>query len=359
LFTPFCSHYSGIHTTYFQKIRTDGTNLDHHLTQPLDVIQRMADVQRHNTDLAHIKGDNVQYEQDTVSAATTQSLANLNNVIAHQDHLIKNVLIDLRFMASRAFPMKISVSMVRFIKPQTPYALTTADKQQLLNSLDYKGIEYNDYRVEYNHTFILPALKSSKKIPTYNVIKKIKTNFMQTNAFNNNSVSDDMSESTQSQLGLGIRNRQHEIEDGSMSGNFFILIKYKKVNTPQQFTYHSAIQADTQGVGARNVASIEMPVLTEESFDVPTHAGQYLAGDGSPLTTDQGDESKGSFYVHGSLKYNFGFKEDSEPIPSVMSENDSSTDYNKTQSLNIDPTITGDNTYGIYTQSVSHETRST
>ena len=182
---------------------------------------------------------------------------------------------------------------------------------------------------------------------------------MQTNAFNNNSVSDDMSESTQSQLGLGIRNRQHEIEDGSMSGNFFILIKYKKVNTPQQFTYHSAIQADTQGVGARNVASIEMPVLTEESFDVPTHAGQYLAGDGSPLTTDQGDESKGSFYVHGSLKYNFGFKEDSEPIPSVMSENDSSTDYNKTQSLNIDPTITGDNTYGIYTQSVSHETRST
>ena len=155
-------------------------------------------------------------------------------------------------------------------------------------------------------------------------------------------------------MGLGIRNRQSEVPDGNMSGNFYVIIKYKKVNQPQQFTYHTAIQADTQGVGARNVASIEMPVLTEESFDIPTHTGQYLSGDGSPLSTDQGDETKGCFYLHGKIQYNFGFKEDCEPIPSVVSESASSADYNKTQSLNIDPTITSDNTYGIYTPSPDH-----
>lgn len=355
IFTPFCSHQSGIHTTYFRKIRADGTDLDHELANRCDVIQKFADVQRHAESSGLDRGTQIIYRNNDVSSATTQSAANLANVLTHSDQLVKNVNIDLKFMASRAFAMKISVSLVRMIQPTTPYVMSSDDKKNLTNSLSYSGIDYTDYRVEYCHEFTLPGLSKGKSPPTHNVIKKIKTNFMQTNAFNQNSVADDMSESSATQLGLGIQNRQAEVPDGHMSGNFYILIKYKKVNQPQQFTYHSAIQAEEVTIpGSKVVASIEMPCLTEESFDIPSHAGGHLTADGSPLQSDQGNESRGSFYLHGKLTYNFGFKEPAEQIPSVVSEVSTHADYKKTQSLNIDPTITGNNSYGIYTGSPDH-----
>lgn len=69
------------------------------------------------------------------------------------------------------------------------------------------------------------------------------------------------------------------------------------------------------------------------------------------------DESKASAYVHGTISYRWGCNQQTEGIPSIMSSDATSADYKKTQSLNIDPTIMGDNGFGLYTQSPSHETR--
>lgn len=74
-------------------------------------------------------------------------------------------------MASRAFPVKISVSLIRHIKPTAPCVWTADDKKQLLNNLDNKGLEWTDYKAEYNHEFTLPALRTGKKPPTRNIVK--------------------------------------------------------------------------------------------------------------------------------------------------------------------------------------------
>ena len=371
VFSPFCSHYTGIHSTYYRNVRADGTDLEHATAQPLDVIQNMADKARHDLPAAvdGVRAANVEYEREDVggnlvTAADTQ--LEISNTQAYYDQMLKNIKIDLVFMSSRAFPVRVSVSVVRHIQPTAPYYWTTEDKQQLLNNLDNKGLEWNSYKVEFCHEFVLPALRKGKAPPTRHVKKILKTHFMQTNTFNENNTAEDMSESSLNQLGLGLRRRVEEVADGFVSGMCYILIKYRKVQQPQQFTYSQAI--DTSLIGQTGVtAHVEVPAITEESFDIPTNGAAYASGDGSPFKTDQGDESKASFYLHGTLKYNWGFREQTENIPSIMSEQTTDSHYKKSQSLNIDPTIgqsgagtwSGDTTYGLYTQSPSHQTKAT
>jgi hypothetical protein len=366
VFSPFCSHWTGIHTTYFRKIRADGTDLDHATATPLDVIQNKADIQRHSlpqvVEGARHQTVGYQHEFNTgaiIDAAGTQTATALANNHSYYDQMLKNIKIDLVFMASRAFPVKISVSVIRHIQPTAPYVWTTADKQQLLNNLDNKGLEWANYKVEYSHEFVLPALRTGKKPPTKNLVKDIKTHFMQTNTFNENTIGEDMASANQTHLGLGIRRRPDEVADGFVSGMCYVLIKYRKMQQPQQFTYTQTIAQDASGTGAgEGTASITLPVVTEESFDVPNESsGGIQSSDNAPFETTQGNEARASFYVHGSLKYNWGFREDTEAIPSLMSNQTTDTDYRKAQSLNIDPTLEGDNTYGIYAQSPSHVTR--
>jgi len=365
VFSPFCSHWTGIQTTYFRKVRADGTDLDHDTATPLDVIQNKADIQRHSlpqvTDGARHQTVGYEHEFNTgaiIDAAGTQTATALANNHSYYDQLLKNIKIDLVFMASRAFPVRISVSVIRHIQPTAPYVWTTADKQQLLNNLDNKGLEWANYKVEYSHEFTLPALRTGKKPPTKNLVKHIKTHFMQTNTFNENTIGEDMAEANQTHLGLGIRRRPDEVADGFVSGMCYVLIKYRKMQQPQQFTYTQVIAQDSGGSRDQATGSITLPVLTEESFDVPNSGeGGIPSTDNAPFENPQGNESLASFYVHGSLKYNWGFREDTEAIPSLMSNQSTDTHYRKSQSLNIDPTLTGNNTYGIYAQSPSHVTR--
>jgi len=290
------------------------------------------------------------------TASDTQTAANIGNALAHFDQLVKTVKVDLVFTAARAFPMQISVTLVRFIKPTSPYTLESDDKKQLLNNLNNRGLEYQDYKVEYCHEFTLPALRVNKKPATHSVNKTIKCNFLQTNAFAVNNVADDMSDASETLLGQGIKRRVNEVADGDVSSQFYVLIKYRKRQQPTQFTYTQAIDSELAGQTGVT-ASVTLPALTDESFDIPETTGQYIAGqDGAPFKNDQGDESKGTFLLHGRLMYQWGFRHACDGVPSVMDKDRSQANFNKTQSLNIDPMIRGDDTRGLYTQSDSHET---
>lgn len=363
IFTPYMSAYTGIHTTYYRNIDSNGTDIEHNTAQPLDVIQNKTDIERHNLP-SSIEGSGqfeVGYVHEKadggiIDAAATQSAGSLINNHAYYDQILKNVKLDLKFMSSRSFPVKISISLIRHISPVAPYFMGMDDKKQLLNNLDNRGLEWNNYKVEYCHEFTLPALRVNKPPPTKDVIKDIKTHFMITNSFNDNNTTQEMASAGLTQLGTGIRKASEQVADGFVSGMCYILIKYRKVGQPQQFTYTQTIRQVEHDAGPN--ASITLPVLSEESFDVPLANGGFVTGnDGTPFKTEQGNETKASFYVHGTIKYNWGFKKETEVVPSVMSQQKTDTHYNKTQSLNIDPTITGNNTYGIYTVSPSHQTR--
>lgn len=360
IFSPYPSGFSGIHTTYMRTVRADGTDLEHVTGTPFDVIQNKADIQRHslpNTTDATF-GSALQYQHtlangSIITPAATQTETAIANNFIYFDQIVKNVKIDLQFMASRAFTTCISVSVIRHIKPVAPYAWTTEDKQQLLNNLSNHGLEYENYKVEYHTEFKLPGLKKGKDPPIRNVKKDIKCNFMQTNSFPNNNTAEDMAESSLNQLGLGFRRKQAEVADGYVSGMFYVIIKYRKMQEPQQFIYTHTIEANDR----HPESSIQLPVLTEGSYDIPAAGGNYTEGDGSPIGASTTREDRASFYVHGTLKYNWGYRSaDTEQIPSVMDERDEGSNK-KTMSLNIDPTLTGDETYGIYTQSPSHQTR--
>jgi hypothetical protein len=195
-------------------------------------------------------------------------------------------------------------------------------------------------------------LKVGKKPPKYNVNKTLNCNFLQTNTFEKNNVAEAMAQSATTQLGKGIDVRVNETSDGDMSGAFVVLIKYRKVQQPQQFTYRQCLQTNSAGV---NLASLEVPVLSEESFDVPTVTGNAaIQVDDTPFETSQGNESKASFYFHGKLVTRWGFRRQPESIPSIVSSDPSHADWKKSQSLMIDPTYTADDTYGIYTESPDH-----
>lgn len=377
LFTPFCAHFSGTHTTLARKVNSAKTDLDHYTDYPFDVIQNKASLTVHTSNSGMIEGnvqpDFIRYEgsygiadETTVTAAYARSDATqLKAMKAHIDQLVKQIKVDLVFTSSRAFPVEASVSVVRMIEPTTPFGtLDTSDKQELCNSLDNKGLDWKRFKTEWLHTFTIPALKLNKRPARLSIKKVLKCNFMQTNSFNQNTVSEDMAEAAQTELGRNIHSHLSEIADGNMSSQFFVLIKYRKRCVPQQFEYKQVIESHADNVAN---CSITLPVVTEESFDVPALDGnattaqipgggdESVSGnDGSPLSTDQGDESKASAYLVGKLVYEWGFRKETESIPSMVSSYAPSTDYKKPQSLMIDPTYTSDDTYGIYTQSPHH-----
>jgi hypothetical protein len=372
MFTPFCSNFSGMHTTWYQKIRTsDGADFDHDNNNYLDVIQNKADADRLHTETStHVDGADanfILYKNDTHSATAVASAGNQGAILRKFDQLFKGIHLDLVFIASRAFPVKISVSVVRQIKPAAPYTLTTDNKRELCNSVNNDGVDYHDWVTEYYHEFTLPALRVNKKIPTYEINKELVTNFMQTNSFAENTVAQDMTEAATTVLGQNIHSHVDDIADGNMSGNVYILIKYRKIQKLQQFTYTQNIdmnRSDHAG-GTAAVASVELPVVSEESLNIPVHDGDGTGSSsggetggtitGSPFTSDQGDESKACFYMNGKIKYKWGFRNQVEPVPSLMSHDDNSTHYKKPLSLNIDPTQDGTNTtYGMYQQSAKH-----
>ena len=378
IFTPFCSHLSGIHTTYYRKVahlndqtsnphRAAGTYLDHDTTNRLDVIQNKADISRWSNTSNLIEandGDPILYRNSDNDDAAVVAASNNANIFRSIDQLVKEIHLDYVFIASRSFPIQISVSVVRQIKPATPYTLENDHIQGLCNGISNHGLDYNTWKTEYHHEFTLPALQINKKIPTYSVNKVLKTNFLQTNAFNENTTSGDMAQAAKTELGLNIHSHVDEIADGNVSGNFYILIKYRKKQMPQQFTYKQVIEASANNSGAHissiPTASIELPVVTEESFDVPTNDGGANWGNvpknqGQPFSTSQGDETKASFYLNGKMRYKWGFRRECESIPSVMSLTEANANYKKPVSLNVDPTqLYTNTTYGIYTQSPDH-----
>ena len=91
---------------------------------------------------------------------------------------------------------------------------------------------------------------------------------------------------------------------------------------------------------------------------IPVLDGLTSAGtgfeDGSPLSTNQGNEAQGSFYLHGKIQYQWGFKRECESVPSIVSSDPSHADYKKAQSLMIDPTKSDSDTNGFHTESPSH-----
>jgi hypothetical protein len=391
IFTPFCSHFSGTHTTFMSNVKADATGLEHNTTYPLDVIQNKADQTMFLGNASQLEGNSAtakpQHETGytgtdataalsgpSYTAANARGTANLKVIKSHVDQLIKSVKIDLVITSSRSFPVEMSISVVRRIKPAEPWILSTGDQRDICNSMDNKGMEWTDWRTEWCHKFILPALQVNKKPPQVSIQKVLKSNFLQTNSFKDNTTSQDYKDiygSSAAELGRNLFHAHDEISDGAMSGNFYVLIKHRKKCVPQQFTYKQVIDMNRSdhAAGTAAVAEIELPVLSEESFDVPTHdgdgTGNTTGGEtgasitGAPFITNQGDESKSSAYLVGKIIYEFGFRKEVESNPSLISNSSSNVHYKKPLSLNIDPTLTGNDTNGLYTTSANHTNTTT
>lgn len=355
LFQPFCSNFSGIHTSHYRSCNSGATDLVH-LTNTdgrLDTIQNRADAHRHwmpaNIDAA---GTGViGYQGSGVVAGTPNNAANVLNVMSYFDQLVKTNKIDLVFTASRPFPMAISVSLVRMLEPTAPWELETSDKVQLCNALDNSGMEYKRFKTEWITQFTLPGIKIGQKLPTYSVNKTLTSNFLQTNTFQDDNAADATTATGASSLGKSIALHPGEVADGAMAGSYVIMIKYRKVQQPQLVTYEQAINQSSD----QTVAKITVPAVTEESFDVPVNTGYQVAqSEGEPFITDQGDETKGSFYVIGKIMTEWGFRKDVESIPSIMHGTASNTDYKKAASLNITPSLLTPNSDALYCQSANH-----
>lgn len=352
IFSPFCSHYSGIHSTMFRKVASSGTDIDHDTSQLLDVVQNRADIARQSLPISVDGTGNsaIMYEGIGGDAASARAQGNRDQIHNYYDQLMKKVKVDLVFTASRAFPVKVSVCVVRHINATSPYTMTADDKKMLLNNLTNVGMEYRNYRTEWLHQFTLPALRNGKKPPQYSVNKTLNTNFLQSNTFEKNNVAQAMTQSNTTQLGKSIDIRINEAADGDVSGMFYVLIKYRKAQTPTQFQYKQAVSSNA----GRVVGEISVPFISDESFDVPTATGFGIDGQSGAPMGDHGDESKASFYLHGKLTYRWGFRRETESIPSIISSVRTNADWKKSASLMVDPTYFTDNTYGIYTRSPDH-----
>ncbi len=357
IFQPFISHFAGVHTSHYRYVNSGGTALiaSTGTNGRLDTVQNKVDVGRYNLP-AGIEGAvdaaEIVYAHTGVSANNARALANRNQINAYYDQLIKMTKIDLVFTASRAFPVKCSVSVVRFIKPSAPYTLTADDTKELCNNINGKGLDFDSYVTEWMTEFVMPALRVNKKPPTYSVNKQIDSNWMQTNSFQEDTVSEALTEAGETILGKNVRVRSTEIADGQVSSQYVIMIKYRKIREPQVFTYKQAIQQSYDNV----VASVELPVLTEESMNIPQSSGANVGGqDGAPFISDQGDESKANLYCHGKIVTQVGFRSETETVPSVMSTNSAEAAYKKPLSLNISPWNYDTDADGIYTRSANHE----
>lgn len=359
IFQPFCSHFSGIHTSHYKHVLQTGTGagnvLIHNTTVDgrLDTIQNQVDSGRHNMsgDVDGSGAGIIVHANDTTATSTARGIGNRAQINQHYDQLVKQTKVDLVFTASRAFPMKVSVSLVRYIEPTAPYSMTAADKMELCNNLTNRGLNYQRFKVEWLHEFVLPGLVVNKTPPTHSVNKTLAHNFMQTNTFQQDTIAEAQTAASQLQLGKSIATHTNEVADGFMSGSYVIMIKYRKMQKPQQFTYTRTIHNDT-GTDA-NLGEITVPVLSEQSFDVPNNTGtSTTSSDGSPLN-QQGNESLGSFYLHGKIGTQWGFRRETEAIPSLMSGTASSANFKKMQSLNITPDLIDSNDDGIYTKSAN------
>ena len=360
IFQPWAANYSGLHTSHCRTIQADGLDIEpYDCADPADAegrydtIQNLAGTERHNlpssVNAAHVAG--VVYQGSGTSAASARNAANIANLHGYYDKMVKKTVVDLVFTASRVFPMKISVSVVRIVEPTGPWELTTQDKKELLNNLDGKGMEWSRYKTHWNYEFQLPGLKKGFKPPQHSVKKTINSDWIQSNSFQQDSVGDAMIQSNQLQLGQNIAVRNREVADGAISGSYVILIKYRMVRKPTQYTYKQAINTSYDNV----TATIEMPLLVTTPYDVPVSTGHEVGGqDGAPLNTDHGNEGLGSFYLHGKIVTAWAFKEDANSFPSIMEDSAASSDYRKAQSLNISPWLTDSNDDGIMTQSINH-----
>ena len=336
----------------------------------MDVIQNKADVRRHNlpASVEGTHGTPIVYEQEGVAPATASaSPGEYDNVFAYSDQLVKKNTIDLVFTACRAFPVVCSVSMVRQITPGDAYTLEADDIKQLCNGIRFTGIDYTKWRVEWSTEFTLPGLRVGKRIPTKSINHTIVSNFLQTNSFNEDSTTEALNEAGQTLLGTGILVGNQDAADGQHSGGYYIMIKYRKVRQPQQFTFMKATDysRDVEGTGWGVVTGqVQMPVISEESMDVPTQSGidssdGTSATDGTPFSSSNpqqaSNEKNATMYVHGKLKTHWGFRTEEESIPSVCSDTKTSLDYNKPASLNICPTIPNNTSYGLYEKSPDHQ----
>lgn len=367
IFTPFPSAYSGVHTTFFQHVNNAGTGLIHatNADHRLDVVQQRADVRRHNlpSSVENTNASAIVYNNDVISANTTQLTTNTDNALVYIDQYLKKIKLDLVFTSCRNYDCLLSVSVIRRIQPGSKFTLTADEIKDFTNDVDNRGMEYTDFKQEYHTTFIMPKIRENKPPPTKSLNHTIKCDFLQTNCFKDVNTSDILDAAGTSLLGQGVTKNNLQPADSEMAGNVWIVIKYKKIRAPQVFSYEKVIDYSRQVEGTGwglPTASVRLPAVSESTIDIPAHNGVdnsdgSQVNDGNPFATDFSNEQRCAVYCHGKLSYEFGYRDECENINSVMSSDPASADFNKPLSLNIDPTLIGNNNFGLYTQSADHQ----
>lgn len=353
LFQPFASAYSGTHTSYYRTVNTVSGSAGYLSTLytpdtvdgKLDTVQRMADIQRQTLppSVEATGAQEVLYENDVNSGAAIVSASQLAQKTIWFDQCARVCKLDLKFIATRNFSMKVSVSLVRRIKPTNITTLSPEDTYTLCNDLTMKGADRDRWVTEWNHTFVLKGLKKNKPIPFHLINKDIKMNVMQTNCFQDDTTFETATQAQHTILGRGLISPQQEVADGDTSGLYFIKIAYRRIRQPILYEYEQAV-ATHNGVTA---ATVSVPAVSETPLDIPTHANMF---GGVPFETAYGNEGAGCFQLIGTMKHCWTYREDPEAIPSVKSSSPASNDYKKAQSLNLAPWLSGSQN-GLYTKS--------